>query len=268
MFDILIKNGTIVDGLRNKPYKSSIGIKNGRIVKISSNLKEEDAREIIDAENLVVAPGFIDIHTHSDTSFLMDNRSESKIFQGVTTEVVGQCGYSYYINFEEIEKTNRDINNSSILRDFIEKANKENKKMSINWATFVGHNSIRVSVMGQEGRKATKEEINKMVELLNREMEAGAWGLSLGLGYPPGIFSDIEELVALGEVVAKHNGMISSHMRNQGARIYEALDEMFEINRQTKAHVHISHLKLSGRPQWGKAEELLKFFKKMHRQKE
>lgn len=261
MFDILIKNGTIVDGLRNKPYKSSIGIKNGRIVKISSNLKEEDAREIIDAENLVVAPGFIDIHTHSDTSFLMDNRSESKIFQGVTTEVVGQCGYSYYMNSEEIEKTNRDINNSSILRDFIEKANKENKKMSINWATFVGHNSIRVSVMGQEGRKATKEEINKMVELLNREMEAGAWGLSLGLGYPPGIFSDIEELVALGEVVAKHNGMISSHMRNQGARIYEALDEMFEINRQTKAHVHISHLKLSGRPQWGKAEELLKFLK-------
>ena len=257
MFDILIKNGLIVDGLRTKPYKSSIGIKNGKIAKISSNLKEEDAKEIIDAGNLVVAPGFIDIHTHSDKSFLMDDRSESKIFQGVTTEVVGQCGHSYYINPEE----DRNTKNSSILIDFIEKVNKENKKMSTNWVTFVGHNSIRASVMGLEGRKATKEEINKMVELLDKEIEAGAWGLSLGLGYSPGIFSDIEELVALGEVVEKHNTMISSHMRNQGARIYQALDEMFEINRQTNAHVHISHLKISGKPQWGKSEELLKYIK-------
>lgn len=106
------------------------------------------------------------------------------------------------------------------------------------WITFIGHNSISSKVIGLEGRKATKEEIVKMVELLDREMEGGGRGLSLGLGYPPGIFSDIEELAALEEVVAKYGHIISSHMRNQGPRIYEALDEMFETYRPSKAKVH------------------------------
>lgn len=256
LYDVLIMNGTVVDGLRTKPYKSSIGIKDGRIVKIAPDLSKKDAREVIDAENLIVSPGFIDIHSHSDDSFLKDDRSESKIFQGVTTEIVGQCGNSYYLNAN-------DDRSSSLctLTEFIEKMNEENKKTSINWATLVGHNSLRLSVIGLEGRKATKEEMDRMAELLDREMRAGAWGLSLGLGYSPGIFSDIGELAALGEVVAKYDGIICSHMRNQGARIYEALDEMFEINRRTGAHVHIAHLKLSGKPQWGKAEELLKYIR-------
>lgn len=260
MFDLIIKNGTIVDGLRTKPYKSNIGIKDGKIVKISPNLKDGDAKEIINVENLVVSPGFIDIHTHSDISFLTDNRSESKIFQGVTTEVIGQCGYSYFMNSKEIKQASKN-NNISMLETFINKAKRENKTMSINWLPFIGHNGIRSLVMGEEGRRATKEEIKEMAELLDREMAAGAWGLSLGLGYPPGIFSDLEELVALGEIVAKYNGMISSHMRNQSSRIWEALEEMFEINRQTGAHIHISHLKIAGKPQWGRGEELLEFIR-------
>lgn len=273
MYDILIKDGIIVDGMRAKPYQSSIAIKDGKIAKINPDLKVEDAKKIIDAKNLVVSPGFIDIHTHSDDSFIIDDRSESKIFQGVTTEVVGQCGRTYYPCSEEkkdnllsyvggkTKNIDKDFFTSCTFTEFVKKAKKQNKKMSTNWTTFIGHNALRASVIKFEGRKATKEEICEMVELLDQEMASGAWGLSLGLGYAPGIFSDIEELAALGEVIAKYGGMISSHMRNQGDRIYEALDEMFEIYRRTGAHVHISHLKLSGKPQWGKAEELLTYIR-------
>lgn len=278
MYDILIKNGLIVDGMRTKPYKSSIAIKDGKIAKINTDLKIEDAKEVVDASNLAVSPGFIDIHSHSDDSFIIDDRSQSKIYQGVTTEVVGQCGISLYPCSEgkkgnllsfvggKTNKIDRDFYASYTSEEFIEKAKKTNKKMSINWATLIGHNAIRASVMKFEGRKATKEEIREMVKLLDREMALGAWGLSLGLGYTPGIFSDIEELVALGEIVAKYDGIIASHMRNQGPRIYEALDEMFEINRRTGAHVHIAHLKLSGKPQWGKAKELLTYIRKAQAQ--
>lgn len=274
MYDVLIKNGLIVDGMRTKPYKSCIGIKDGKIAKINPNLKPEDAKEVIDASNLAVSPGFIDIHSHSDVSFIIDNRSESRVYQGITTEIVGQCGISPYPCLQDTEddllsfvgskkeEIDRDFFASHTSEEFIEKAKKRNKKMSTNWATLIGHNAIRASVMKFEGRKATKEEIHKMVELLEGEMASGAWGLSLGLGYTPGIFCDVEELVALGEVVAKYDGIISSHMRNQGARIYEALDEMFEINRRTGAHVHIAHLKVAGKPQWGKSKELLAYIRK------
>lgn len=273
MYDILLKNGLIVDGMRTKPYKASIAIKDGKIAKINPSLREEEAKEVIDVRCLVVSPGFIDIHTHSDASFIEDDRSESKIYQGVTTEVVGQCGRSFY-PCQQGKKENLDayIGGKSknmdrsyfasyTFTEYIDKAKVQRKKMSTNWATMIGHNAIRASVMRFEGRKATKAEIHEMVQLLDREMASGAWGLSLGLGYTPGIFSDIEELSALGEVVAKYDGMIASHMRNQGNKIYEALDEMFEINRRTGAHVHIAHLKLSGKPQWGKAEELLNYIR-------
>lgn len=274
MYDILIKNGLIVDGMRTKPYKASIAIKDGKITKINTDLKEEEAKEVIDANDLAVSPGFIDIHSHSDDSFIIDDRSQSKIYQGITTEVVGQCGISLYpcsegkkenlLSFAggKTKKIDRDFYASYTFEEFIKKSKKKKNKMSINWATLIGHNAIRASVMKFEGRKATKEEICEMVKLLDREMALGAWGLSLGLGYTPGIFSDIEELVALGEVVAKYDGIIASHMRNQGPRIYEALDEMFEINRRTGAHVHIAHLKLAGKPQWGKTKELLAYIRK------
>lgn len=261
MLDLLIKNGRIVDGLRTKPYQADLGIKDGRIVKIAPNIDPEEAGEVLDGANLCVAPGFIDIHTHSDVSFLRDNRSESKIYQGVTTEVIGQCGYSYFMNSKEI-KEKSEINKTSLLETFIDQAKSQGKTMTTNWVPFIGHNGIRSQVMGEEGRRASRNEIQEMADLLDREMAAGSWGFSLGLGYPPGIFSDLEELLALGEVVAKYGGMVSSHMRNQSARIWQALDEMFEINRQTGAHIHISHLKIAGKAQWGRGEELLQYLRK------
>ncbi|QOR34650.1 D-aminoacylase [Clostridium sp. 'deep sea'] len=268
MYDIIIKNGILVDGLRNKPYKANIAIANGKIVKISPDIKE-DAKQIINANNSIVSPGFIDIHTHSDASFIEDDRSESKIYQGVTTEVVGECGYTMYptttANIDNLRaylKNTNDVDTdfyaSCSFIEFLEKAKKNHKKPANNWLTLIGHNALRTSVMGLEGRKATKDEINQMVTLLEQEMKAGAWGLSLGLGYAPGIFADIEELVALGHVVAKYNGMVASHMRNQNDYIYDALDEMFEINKQSGAHVHIAHLKVGGKQNWGTSDKVLK----------
>lgn len=273
LYDLVIKNGLVLDGLGNQPYKASIAIREGKIATINPNINE-DTKKTIDAKGLAIAPGFIDIHTHSDNSFLIDNRSESKVFQGVTTEAVGQCGRSYfpYIKREKERVLayiggksgglDRDYYTSQSVVDFIKKARKNKKKMSINWMPFIGHNTLRASVMGLEGRRATKGEIKKMADLLEQEMESGAWGLSLGLGYAPGVFSNIEELAELGRVVAKYGGLITSHMRNQGEKIYEALEEMFEIYRRTGARIHIAHLKLSGKKQWGKGEELLNYIKK------
>ena len=268
MYDIIIKNGLIVDGLRNKPYKACIAILDGKIAKIASQIDKE-AKRIIDANNLVVSPGFIDIHTHSDVSFIIDDRSESKIYQGVTTEVVGECGYTMYPaapeNIDNLRAYLRNSKNidtdyyaSCSFVQFLDKAKENNKKPANNWLTLIGHNALRTSVMGFEGRKATKDEIKQMVDLLDQEMKAGAWGLSLGLGYAPGIFADIEELVALGHVVAKYHGMVASHMRNQNDYIYDALDEMFEINKQTGAHVHIAHLKIGRKHNWGTSDKVLK----------
>jgi len=271
LYDILIKNGFIVDGKHTKRYKSDLAISDGRIAVIRKDINPAGAKRVIDASDKIVSPGFIDIHTHSDVSFIMDNRSESKIYQGVTSEVVGQCGSTFYpcdINdLNNLRKyvSGRDLDTdyyaSTSFVEFIKKAETNGLKPANNWLTLIGHNALRTSVMGFEGRPATKDEIDKMVNLLEQEMESGAWGLSLGLGYAPGIFSDINELVALGEVVAKYDGIIASHMRDQGNRIHQALDEMFEINRRTGAHVHIAHLKLSGINNWGKAEDLLAYLR-------
>lgn len=274
MYDIVLKNGVIVDGMRTKPYQASLAVKNGLIVKIGNDIDAAEADSIIDASNLIIAPGFIDIHTHSDASFIIDDRSESKIYQGVTTEIVGQCGSTFYPsspqNIENLQAyvggSGRDLDTnyyaSCSFANFIEKAQKQGKKLSNNWATLIGHNALRTSVMKLEGRKATPAEIQQMADLLEQEMKAGAWGLSLGLGYAPGIFSDIEELVALGHVVAKYGGMIASHMRNQGNHIYEALDEMFEVNKQTGAHIHIAHLKVGGKQNWGTSNKVLDHIRK------
>ncbi|MFP4457014.1 MAG: N-acyl-D-amino-acid deacylase family protein [Clostridia bacterium] len=271
MYDILIKNGFIIDGKRTKRYKSDLAMSDGKIQAIKKNINPAGAKRVVDAEGKIVAPGFIDIHTHSDASFIVDNRSESKIYQGVTSEVVGQCGSTFYpSNINDLsnlrsyvkgKNIDTDYYASTSFTEFINKADTNDLKPANNWLTLIGHNALRTSVMGFEGRPATQDEIAKMKDLLEQEMKNGAWGLSLGLGYAPGIFSDINELVALGEVVAKYNGMIASHMRDQGNRIYQALDEMFEINRRTGAHVHIAHLKLSGVANWGKAEDLLAYIR-------
>lgn len=263
MYDFILKGGTIVDGTGSPAYKADIAIKDGKIAKIADEITCAGAK-VYDVTGLAVAPGFIDTHSHADTSFLMDDRCESKLYQGVTTEVAGQCGSTIYPcpadRMEHIRhfagSTLADFASGSF-QEFMDKVKAQGKQMGTNLISLIGHGAVRCGVMGYENRKATPEELSEMQQLLDRDMQAGAWGLSLGLGYTPGVSSDQEELNALGEVVAKYDGVITSHMRDQGTNTPTSLEEMYEINRQTGAHVHIAHFKASGKKNWGRAPEFV-----------
>ncbi len=266
MYDLLLKNGTIMDGTGNPAFIGDVAISDGKIAKIGENISES-AAQTVDVHQAVIAPGFIDMHSHSDNSFLRDERCQSRIYQGITTEVTGQCGFSVYpckpehldemLDFSSVGDLAKPYLSES-LSDYIKKAQANGKRMATNQAAFIGHGALRAGVMGFANRKATPEELREMQNLLDREMAQGAWGLSLGLGYAPGAFSDQEELNAMGEVIAKYDGLIASHMRDQGPKIMESLNEMYEINRKTGARVHISHLKASGKAQFGWAPEIWK----------
>lgn len=263
MYDFILRGGTVVDGTGKPAYKADVAIKDGKIAEIAANIVGE-AKEVIDVTGLAVAPGFIDIHSHSDTAFLKDGRCESKLYQGVTTEVAGQCGSTIYPCPDDRLDNIRGFAGSAFqdfasgsFQEFMDKVKAQGKLMGTNLISLIGHGALRCGVMGYENRKATPEELAEMQRLLERDMQAGAWGLSLGLGYTPGVSSDQEELNALGEVVAKYDGIVTSHMRDQGTNTPTSLEEMYEINRQTGAHVHIAHFKASGRKNWGRAPEFV-----------
>ena len=270
MQDYIFKNGCVVDGTGKASFIGDVAVKDGLITKIGTNLSDE-AKEIIDITGLVIAPGFIDIHSHSDTAFLKDGRCQSKVYQGVTTELAGQCGSTIYpcppenMGYMKTYAKNNDFDSdyyaSTSFKEFMEKCEKTGKEMSTNLISLIGHGALRVGVMGQEPRKMNKDELKKMAELLDEDMKAGAWGVSLGLGYTPGINADQEELNTLGEVVSKYDGIITSHMRDQGTGSFKSLDEMYEINRATGSKVHIVHLKASGKAAWGTAEAIYKDIK-------
>lgn len=261
MYQLLIKGSEIVDGTGAPAYRADLAVKDGKIVKIAPEISGE-AELVIDGTGLVTAPGFIDMHSHSDVQFLLDNRGQSRIFQGVTSELSGQCGSSPFpCPREHMDRIRQYVGRnveeyaSSSLEEFLNKVKRDHKDMGTNLLPLVGHGALRCGVMGYENRKATEEELAEMKALLKADMETGAWGLSLGLGYTPGVSSDQEELCELGQVVADFNGIITSHMRYQNLRTPEALEEMYEINRRTGAHVHIAHFKASGKETWGKAKE-------------
>ncbi len=182
----------------------------------------------------------------------------------MTTELAGQCGSTIYPCPPEHMKRIRGFADAAVrdyasasFGEFLEKVQRDGKKMGTNLVPLIGHGALRCGVMGYEDRPATKEELEEMKRLLDEDMAHGVWGLSLGLGYTPGVSSDREELCALGEVVARYHGIITSHMRDQGLGTPRSLEEMYEINRRTGAHVHIAHFKASGRAAWGKAPEFV-----------
>lgn len=259
MYDLVLKGGLVYDGTGNKPFSADVAVKDGIIADIGQGLR---GKAQVEVSGLAVAPGFIDIHSHSDTVFIEDDRCQAKLFQGVTAELSGQCGSTIYPcpadkmdNIRKYAGQEKAEWASESLSAFLEKAEKAGVHPCVSQLPLIGHGALRCSVMGFENRKATQEELDEMCALLDREMAFGAWGLSLGLGYTPGVSADIDELCALGAVVAKYGGIITSHMRDQGEGTPKSLDEMFEINRRTGAHVHIAHFKASGKEVWGHAPE-------------
>ena len=266
MFDLLLKNGLVCDGSGEKPFKGDVAVKDGKIAEVAASI-QSPAQTTLDVSGLVVSPAFIDMHSHSDGSYIKDDRCESKINQGVASEVVGQCGDSLFPRSQEQmtrlkEKGPDDKSDpgefyqSESFEKLRAKAKADGKRMSTNLVQLVGHNSIRHGVVGLAGRASNSEENKLSAYLLEKNLEQGTWGLSLGLGYMPGIFSDMNELIEMGKVCNKHNVLITSHMRDEADFVHEAVDEMIKINQETGARVHIAHFKISSKKLWGTADKL------------
>ena len=190
MFDLVIKDAIIVDGTGSFPYQSCVAIKDGKIAKISLHI---DGEKVIDASGLALTPGFIDSHSHSDRTIYKSPSQREKIEQGITYALTGQCGFSVAPSF------NKDENRIITVEEFLEKAKKE--KQGSNSSMFIGHGALRAAVMGYVNKKASPEELEKMKELLRNGIRAGAKGLSFGLIYVPGCYSDTYECIELAKVV-------------------------------------------------------------------
>jgi N-acyl-D-amino-acid deacylase len=271
-FDLLIKNGMIVDGTGNPWFRGNIGIKNEKITKISR--ASAKAKRIIDAEGLIVAPGFIDMHAHDDLIFFLDTYNKPKLQQGITTIVSGNCGISAapidnktsnllkpYL-FSSAKYVKLDWNHYSTYLDRIERLG----HLGTNFIGLIGHGTLRIAVMGMKNRVPTKEELNKMKNLLAQSMKEGAFGISTGLIYPPGVYAKTEELIELSKVVARYGGIYATHMRDEGDHLSEAVQEVIKIGREAKVPVEISHYKICGKSNWGKLEDTLRIIEEARAQ--
>ena len=249
-YTLAIKNGLIIDGSGNKPYISNIYTDGDRIAAITA--EDLEAERIVDAHDLAAAPGFIDIHTHSDSGPWDYPGFEGRLHQGVTTDIAGNCGGSmlprkpsdrYKVPVTCMKEAATDLGN---------------RRFGANYNSFVGHGNLRSMAMADKyAVDPTPEELEKMKELLDGELAAGAVGLSIGLEYMPGYYCRTEELVELAKVVKKHGKLCSVHMRNEAGGVFEAVDEVAEIARRSGAHMHISHLKIMFSDNWGRADDLL-----------
>ncbi|MGC2424115.1 MAG: amidohydrolase family protein, partial [Nitrospirota bacterium] len=258
---LLIKNITLYDGTGSDGYPADILIDGEKIARIKAGLSVPGA-EVIDGKGLAAAPGFIDIHAHSEYSLLAEPAAPSKIMQGVTTEVSGNCGLSAAPLTGEAAKARQsefaELGITQTWEDFPGYFDALTKtRPALNFATYCGHGNLRASVMGYSDRKPTEEEFRKLESLLAIAMEAGALGLSTGLIYPPGVYSDTAEIVQLAKVVAKFGGLYTSHMRSEGARVVEAIDEAITVGREADIPVQISHLKTAGPANWHKISAII-----------
>jgi N-acyl-D-aspartate/D-glutamate deacylase len=261
MDDLVIRGGEVIDGSGAPGRVADVVVTDGRIVTIDSG-QTRQGRRIIDATGQVVTPGFIDIHTHSDFTLPLNPRAESKIRQGVTTEVLGNCGFSAapalpgrvemlrdYLAASAPWLAFRETTFADYLNTF--------PSTSVNTIMQVGHNTLRLLAMGMEDRTPRPDELSLMEHLLEEALEAGALGLSSGLFTAPGIFARTEEMIALGCVLQRYGAGYASHIRDEANHVFEAVREAIAIGEACGIHVQVAHLKLSGTDNWGGAARLL-----------
>lgn len=261
-FDLIITGGTIYDGLGNPPVQKDVGVRNGRISAIG-DLRTATADRTIQAAGLVLSPGFIDIHTHTDVELLVNPKAESKIRQGVTTEVSGNCGSSPFpLNPEDSAEMQRRMKEKygieyawSDLEGFFDLFRQ--KGLAVNYATFTGHGDLRAFVVGKNDVQPTPEQLTEMGRILADTLEQGSLGLSTGLEYAPGSYARTGELIELNKTVSALNGVYATHMRNEDDRVEEAMEEALTICRESGVSLQISHLKACNRANWHKTERLL-----------
>jgi len=240
-----------------------VAVRGDRIVNIATDIGERRAVRVIDASGLAVAPGFIDPHSHTDVELLVNPRAESKIRQGVTTEISGNCGFSpfplnlaSFIERKRLLKEKYDLNLDWVDVDGFF-ARLESGGMAVNYATLLGHGTLREYVIGHEDRQSEDREIETMQTLLEKHIRAGVFGLSSGLIYAPGIYAQAEEIIELCRVVARYGGVYSTHMRDEGDYLIEAVEESINVARETGVSLLISHLKLAYRRNWSKIHAVL-----------
>lgn len=270
MFDLVISNGKIVNGAGNPWFKADVAVSDGRIVKIGK-LEDVEAERTIDADGLVVAPGFVDMHNHSDFSLLVNGRAESMIRQGLSTIVYPNCGSGAYPLNDEIKE--EIMRGGAIGGGILDEAGVKldwstaeeyfsiigKQGSSVNVAPLIGFGTVRRYVMGWEMRAPTKGELERMKAEVEKAMQAGAFGLTTGLRYVPQSWSETEEVIELAKVVAKYGGFYTSHLRDEGDRDdpVGAIREIIEIGERAGLPVNISHFKILAKPYWDKCDEIL-----------
>lgn len=262
MYDILIKNGTIIDGSGQPMYKADVGIKEG-IIKDIGDLHNEHAEKVIDADGLFVTPGFIDVNNHSDTYWriFLDSSLESLLFQGITTIVGGNCGSSLapLVNKDIIKSIQKWVDVGGINLNWLSVgeflAEVEKRNLPVNFATLVGHGTLRRGLIGDEIRNPTEEEIGKMERMLRAAMKDGAIGLSTGLVYTHAKKATQDEIMRLAEVVKKYGGIYTTHIRGESRALLRSVEEAISVSQRTGVSLEISHLKAMGEKNWPLMDE-------------
>lgn len=245
-YDILIRNARVVDGSGNPWFLADVGVRDGRIVGVG-RLSGRSAYRTIDANRRVLAPGFIDVHTHIEGAVEKVPRGDNYLLDGVTTVITGNCGGS------EVP-----------LGDWFAKI--EKLGLGLNVGSLIGHNSVRRAVMGTANRLATPDEIGKMQALIEQAMRDGAVGFSTGLIYTPGTYSNTEEVVALAKAASKYGGVYASHMRDEGAKVKQAIEEAVTVGKAAGVPVELSHFKIDNKGIWGASTESLALVEKFRRE--
>src|SRR5215468_1962048 len=261
MYDILIRGGTLIDGSGAPGARGDLAIAGGRIAALGASL-DGRADKVIDAGGLAVTPGFIDIKTHSDFVLPINPKAESKVRQGVTTEIIGHCGFSVapvlpgkaqlladYLSGGAPWLPFREMSFPEYLDTF--------PAVAVNTGMLVGHNTLRLMVMGLEDRAPSPAELDAMIALLEDGLAAGALGMSSGLFTPPGSFAKPDEIKTLCAVLKRYNAAYFTHVRDEANKVMEAVEEAIDISSATGVHVEIVHLKCSGVDNWGKAAQIL-----------
>jgi N-acyl-D-amino-acid deacylase len=246
-FDVLIRNARVVDGTGNAWFRADIGVKGGRIAEIGRINGAKTADRVIDAAGRVASPGFIDVHTHVESDVEKVPRGDNYLLDGVTSIVTGNCGGSK-INlaewFQQLEKTG----------------------LGLNLASLVGHNSVRSEVMGTANRLASPDEIARMQSIVDKAMREGAVGFSTGLIYIPGTYSNTGEVVALARAAARTGGVYASHMRDEGDKVIDAINEAVTVGKETGLRVQLSHFKIDTPRIWGYSEKTIALVEKYRRE--
>ena len=260
-YDLLIRNGRIIDGTGSPWYAGDVAIRDGRIVAIGAVTSDAAAKRILDAGGKVIAPGFIDMLGQSELTILVDPRLPSKIYQGITTEITGEGGSIAPVSDELIAADRLGYEHYHVTPDWRTFsdyfARLEKQGMGINLASYVGATQVRRMVLGDVNRAPSAAELDRMRSLVREAMEQGAVGLSTSLQYPPAPYATTEELIALTTEAARHGGVYATHMRSEGEAIDSAIDEAVRIGREAKIPVEIWHLKVAGKSNWGKMPQVV-----------